>query len=97
MRQWYPLFIALLTFLGAQIAASAHAVEFGDPAHTHDGEACDLSQFGLRVGDLPAPPTITLPGEAFIAAPLAFARRLLAASTLHDHPPQRAPPFPITQ
>ena len=83
-----------MLLLFAQGAAMAHAAEYGELPHDHDGIACDVTLIGEEQDDLLPPaegpaPEITV---AESAAQPVYPTRAVAPAAARA-PPPRAPPL----
>lgn len=87
--------LLLIFFVAAQSITLAHATEYGDAPHSHDGLPCAISHMPSHNGEeLDVPPVFVLVVQRQLeAARIEFANTALIVPTVTASPPGRAPPF----
>lgn len=96
MRSAYRFFIAVfaIIFVSVQANAVAHAAQFGDGPHQHDGMVCEVQAISAEqdvIEPLVAVPSVThFTTSAFYATPYISASYVIPPGRA---PPPRSPPF----
>ena len=95
LRRTYQILIASLAFLllTLQGIAFAHAAQYGDENHEHNGVACAIATIATDQDDVPILPVDA--AEAHTAEPLVFSVSYISShvKTVQGRaPPGRSPP-----